>query len=310
MMTAYPRRRSNRSAERPGRQIANYIASAGVMRIVKLVNIILLLGLAIGGYSNVSAQSVDYYIQIHQQTNIRVAPDINDDNIQFSVPARTNLRVTYEGINGNWLKVKHNGRSGWLARWVGWHKISRPQPQAAPATAVPVTVPSIREPQTPNSGSSDNKCKDFGWNCETDADWENGYWAKICENNGHNVKPNGIYRAGSTCVADSNPVSNPEQIRFNSNSISGRGNKVIPNQQFTAGRYISTFRTSNTGYGYGFGAVKVFGDCFRWLGYDLVHNVSRAGRHEKVFVVDYSCTATIEISNSRGKWTLAFEPFG
>lgn len=245
------------------------------------------------------SQSVDYYVRVSQKTNIRSEPDHESDNILTSIPAGSTLRVTYEGINGNWLQVVYEGVQGWMARWISHSRVSAPVQAANPSyvptpTSVPPSNISIR-------GETDNKCKDWGWpRCETEQAWRQGYYAKEREKCGLPIDPRGIYEPYK---CDSPQIESQSE----SLKLSGNGNKVKGSVWFPEGTYLSTFTTRNTGYGYGFGAVKVFGDCFRWLNYNLVHNVSRAGRHEKVFIIDYSCDAFVEISNSRGRWTLIFE---
>ncbi|MCY3780013.1 MAG: hypothetical protein OXG78_06875 [Chloroflexi bacterium] len=53
-----------------------------------------------------TAKAVDYCIEVMHPTNIRSSYSLDSD-IWDTVPAGTALRVTYEGTQGNWLKVDY-----------------------------------------------------------------------------------------------------------------------------------------------------------------------------------------------------------
>ena len=116
------------------------------------------------------AQPVSYCIKTSTLTNLRTSASLNAP-IQHTIAGGTLLEVNYEGVNGNWLRVKLNGQIAWMARWVA-HTRATCQSNATP---VPTKLPSLQQTPTP-SANVNNMCQ-LGWICTTELDWRRGWHA-------------------------------------------------------------------------------------------------------------------------------------
>lgn len=108
-----------------------------------------------------AAFAQEYHIRVSQNTNLR-ASDSLESVVLASARAGTILEVV--GRQERWLRVEHDGRQYWMARWVNHTRVGEPQatPEPVPAAAKVVVV--------------DNCCF-VNRQCATNQDWEAGYWA-------------------------------------------------------------------------------------------------------------------------------------
>ena len=126
----------------------------------------------------VVAQPVNYCISVADLTNLRTGYSLNHPIIE-TVPAGTVLRVKYEGIYGNWLKLDRNDWETWMARWVPHSRVNCGNDSPTP---VPAQQPSAQQsqpqsqPQPAVSDVVDNMCQ-IGWTCTTEEEWIRGWHA-------------------------------------------------------------------------------------------------------------------------------------
>lgn len=118
-----------------------------------------------------AAQPVDYCISVRGDTNLRTSYSLNS-RVWTIASAGSVLHVTYEGMQGNWLKVNYLDGSAWIARWLHYSRVSCPGDSPVPVAAQPQSQPA----QPASSGVVDNMCQ-IGWVCTTPADWERGWYA-------------------------------------------------------------------------------------------------------------------------------------
>ena len=169
--------------------------SAGIIPVLFVIALTLLLsGIA-------SAET--YSIRVAHNTNLRASHSL-DSAVLASARAGTTLQVV--GSFNRWLQVQRDGRDYWMADWVSYSRVEDQPvtPSAdidnccfvdrqcqtdqqwrdgywayqnkqcgAPATAVSVVSPS---PETAASASDVDNCCFLGWNCQTDHEWERGFW--------------------------------------------------------------------------------------------------------------------------------------
>ncbi len=108
--------------------------------------------------SMVLAQGYD--IRTTGRNNLRAAPSL-DGTFLETVPVGTVLHVV--GASGRWLKINRNGNEVWMADWLGYSRVEGGEGTAPqPASNVPAQV--------------DNCCF-VDRQCNTDADWAEGYHA-------------------------------------------------------------------------------------------------------------------------------------
>ncbi|MCY4538647.1 MAG: SH3 domain-containing protein [Chloroflexi bacterium] len=109
-------------------------------------------------YNLASAQGYD--IRTTGRNNLRAAPSLDGAFLE-TVPSGTVLTVI--GELNRWLKISRNGGEVWMADWVGYTRVEGGEAAASqPVSNVPAQV--------------DNCCF-VDRQCNTPADWENGYWA-------------------------------------------------------------------------------------------------------------------------------------
>lgn len=75
---------------------------------------------------------VNYCIQPANAINLRQSYSL-ESPVAENVPAGTRLHVTYEGVNGNWLRISRNDTVVWMARWLSYSKVSCSTPDAGSA---------------------------------------------------------------------------------------------------------------------------------------------------------------------------------
>lgn len=147
-----------------------------------------------------SAQS--YHIRVTNNTNLRASYSL-DSAVLASAPAGATLHVV--GQHGRWLNISRDGRSYWMADWVGYTRAEL----TAPAQTQPVAnidnccfvarqcnsdqewengwwayqsdrcggrAQASSQPANSQSGQTDNCCF-IGWQCNADSDWQRGYRA-------------------------------------------------------------------------------------------------------------------------------------
>lgn len=107
------------------------------------------------------ASAQPYSIRANRGLNLRTEPSLTAD-IADTVPSGSILQVV--GKLNRWLKIDRNGREVWLADWVNFSRVdeSAAAPNPQPASAAPANV--------------DNCCF-VDRQCQSDAEWEAGYWA-------------------------------------------------------------------------------------------------------------------------------------
>lgn len=107
------------------------------------------------------ASAQPYSIRANRGLNLRAAPDRSAD-IADTVTSGSILQVI--GESGRWLKIVRYGREVWLANWVDYSRVdeSAPAPNPQPVTSAPANV--------------DNCCY-VDRQCQSEAEWEAGYWA-------------------------------------------------------------------------------------------------------------------------------------
>ncbi|MDE2857949.1 MAG: SH3 domain-containing protein [Chloroflexota bacterium] len=134
------------------------------------------------------ASAQTYSIRVQFNSNLRAEASL-DSQVLESAPAGSVLQVV-DSFN-RWLKINRNGREVWMASWVSHSRIEDSAPvQPQPASNVP--------PQVDNCCFVDRQCN-------TPADWDNGYWAF---QNGQCAAP-----APSQPQTSAQPVSNvPAQV--------------------------------------------------------------------------------------------------
>ncbi len=105
--------------------------------------------------AHVSAQP--YSIRANRGLNLRTEPSLTAD-IADTVPSGSILQVI--GHSGEWLQIDRNGREVWLADWVNFSRVDSSEPTEAqqPTTLV-------------------DNCCGIDRQCQSEADWEAGYWA-------------------------------------------------------------------------------------------------------------------------------------
>lgn len=104
----------------------------------------------------VAASAQSYPIRVAQNTNLRASYSLNSA-VLASAPAGTTLQVV--GQLNRWLQINRDGRSYWMADWVGYNRVE----QAAPTQSQP-------------AANIDNCCY-VDRQCHSDQDWINGWWA-------------------------------------------------------------------------------------------------------------------------------------
>ncbi|MCY4146670.1 MAG: SH3 domain-containing protein [Chloroflexi bacterium] len=97
------------------------------------------------------ASAQEYSIRVNRGLNLRAAPSLNAD-ITDTVTSGSILQVV--GKTNRWLQINRNGRQVWLADWVNFSRVDSSQP------ATPI----------------DNCCF-VDRQCQSEAEWEAGYWA-------------------------------------------------------------------------------------------------------------------------------------
>ncbi|MDE2949382.1 MAG: SH3 domain-containing protein [Chloroflexota bacterium] len=135
-----------------------------------------------------SALAQSYAIRVQFNTNLRAEASLDSQVIE-SAPAGSVLQVLEH--SGRWLKISRSGNVLWMADWVSYSRVEDTAPvQPQPTSNVPAQV--------------DNCCF-VDRQCNTAADWENGYWAF---QNGQCAAP-----APSQPQTSAQPVSNvPAQV--------------------------------------------------------------------------------------------------
>ena len=139
-------------------------------------------------YNLASAQG--YSIRVEFNTNLRAEASLESDVVE-SAPAGSILQVV-DNFN-RWLKISRSGSELWMANWVRHTRTAesgQTETTSQPASNVPAQV--------------DNCCF-VDRQCNTPADWENGYWAY---QNGQCAAP-----AQPQAQTPAQPVSNvPAQV--------------------------------------------------------------------------------------------------
>lgn len=152
--------------------------------------------------SAASAQS--YFVRVTNNTNLRASYSL-ESAVLTSARAGATLEVV--GQHNRWLRVRHEGRQFWMASWVSHSRVDA-QPTAvsadidnccfvdrqcqsdqewtdgywayqnkqcaAPATTT--TVSTVSPPPGATAASDVDNCCFLGWNCQSDHQWERGFW--------------------------------------------------------------------------------------------------------------------------------------
>ena len=142
-------------------------------RLLAIVGIFALCGVAL-------AQG--YTIRANRNLNLRADASLQSRVLE-TVRSGTTLQVT--GSLGNWLRIDRNGGTAWLADWVAYSRVESGSPAVSPAADV------------------DNCCF-VDRQCDTDADWTEGYWAF---QNGQCAAPAQTSGQGSSQPASSTPAN-------------------------------------------------------------------------------------------------------
>ncbi len=103
------------------------------------------------------ASAQEYKIRLTYNTNLRDSNSLQA-NIVESAPAGSVLQVA--GESKRWLRIVRNRRELWMASWVSHTRLA-----ASAQTG------------TPRQSSQVDNCCFIDRQCQSDADWTNGYWA-------------------------------------------------------------------------------------------------------------------------------------
>ncbi len=116
--------------------------------------------MVLASLTSFSVMAQTYSIRVTFNTNLRAEASLDSDVVQ-SAPAGSVLQVV--GSFGRWLNINRDGLELWMADWVSYSRIdggghAAPQPVSSAPAAV------------------DNCCQ-VDRQCQTEADWTNGYYA-------------------------------------------------------------------------------------------------------------------------------------
>ncbi|MCY3916324.1 MAG: SH3 domain-containing protein [Chloroflexi bacterium] len=103
------------------------------------------------------ASAQGYSIRANRGLNVRAAPSRNAA-IADTVTSGSILQVV--GASGSWLKIDRYGREVWLADWVNFSRLDSSEPKGSQPPTAPI----------------DNCCF-VDRQCQSEAEWEAGYWA-------------------------------------------------------------------------------------------------------------------------------------
>ncbi len=101
-----------------------------------------------------------YSIRVQFDTNLREEASLDSPVLQ-SAPAGSILQVV--GSFGRWLNISRDGSSLWMADWVNYSRVDSSAPAASQSANVSPT-------------NVDNCCF-VDRQCQSEADWADGYWA-------------------------------------------------------------------------------------------------------------------------------------
>ena len=107
-----------------------------------------------------SAQS--YAIRVTFNTNLRAAASLQASIVE-TAPAGTTLNVV--GSNNRWLRIDHDGSEVYMADWLKYSRID-----ASDQTGTQLQTSS-------QTASNIDNCCFVDWQCTTDQEWTDGYWA-------------------------------------------------------------------------------------------------------------------------------------
>lgn len=126
--------------------------------------------------------SVDYCISPANGINLRQTYSTKSP-VVAKVPAGTKLQVTYEGSQGNWIRVKHNGQDAWMGRWLSHSRVN--------CTDAPVQQPTEHQEQQPQGANPDDPGVDnmcyIDRVCTTDQQWKDG-WLEYKKKHGEEAR--------------------------------------------------------------------------------------------------------------------------
>ena len=168
------------------------------------------------------ATAQEYHIRTSGRNNLRAMPSLDGVFLE-TVPAGTVLHVV--GKFGRWLKINRNGNEVWMADWLGYSRVEGSEPTASqPASNVPAQV--------------DNCCF-LDRQCNTNVDWENGYWAF---QNGQCAAPSRTQPVATTPVTAPLDVDNCCQVnrQCHNDDDWARGYYDFQNNQCAAAPTTST----------------------------------------------------------------------
>ncbi len=103
------------------------------------------------------ASAQPFSIHANRGLNLRAAPSLNAE-IADTVPSGSILQVV--GKLHRWLKIDRNGREVWLADWTDFSRVDSSEATEAQQPTTPV-----------------DNCCGIDRQCQSEAEWEAGYWA-------------------------------------------------------------------------------------------------------------------------------------
>ena len=106
------------------------------------------------------AAAQTYSIRVQFNTNLREQASL-DSHVLQSAPAGSILQVV--GSFGRWLNISRDGSSLWMADWVNYSRVDSSAPAASQSANV--------------SPANVDNCCFVDRQCQTEADWTNGYYA-------------------------------------------------------------------------------------------------------------------------------------
>lgn len=194
-----------------------------------------------------------YSIQVTYNTNLRAAPSLQARIVETAAAGAT---LTAVGGSNGWLRISRNGNEVWMSKSVSYTRVEGGE-NAAPRTTAATQIdnccfidrqcitdeewvsgywafqnnqcaaPTQQQQSTasqsqPQPGASEDidNCCFIGWQCNTDEEWVNGYWA---------------FQQGNQCAAPS--LQGQQQREQNSNQQqSGQGRQSRQEQQSRQGQ--------------------------------------------------------------------------
>ncbi len=103
------------------------------------------------------ASAQDYHLRANNNTNLRNTYSLNGAIIE-TVPKGTVLHIV--GKFNRWLKINRNGNDAWAADWLSYTRVN-----------------SADQTGSQQQSSEVDNCCFVDRQCQSDEEWENGYWA-------------------------------------------------------------------------------------------------------------------------------------